>query len=104
MFVFVFVMFKVPAHSMLDKIDDSKLGEKIVDAKTKSDLNICFNVGQDDIDTNMKNNNKKGFDFIQKSKTTLAPVENPETCKFEIFLLYCNKLHLKLIIYYLFYF
>ena len=48
-------MFKVPAHSMLDKIDDSKLGEKIVDAKTKSDLNICFSVGQDDIDTNMKN-------------------------------------------------
>ena len=97
-------MFKVPAYSMLDKIDDSKLEEKIVDAKTKSDLNICFNVGQDDIDTNMKNNNKKSFDFIQKSKTTLAPVENPKTCKFEMILLYSNKLHLKLIIYYLFYF
>ena len=97
-------MFKVPAHSMLDKIDDSKLGEQIVDAKTKSYLNICFNVGQDDIDTNMKKNNKKGFDLIQKSKTTLAPVENPETCKFEMILLYCNKWHLKLIIYYLFYF
>ena len=102
--MFVFVMFKVPAHSMLDKIDDSKLGEKIVDAKTKSDLNICLNVGQDDIDTNMKNNNKKGFDLIQKYKTTLTPVENPKTCKFEMILLYCNKLHLKLIIYFLFYF
>ena len=56
--------------------------EKKVDAKTESDLNICPNVGQDDIDTNMKNNYNKSFDLIQKSKTTLTPVENPKTCKF----------------------
>ena len=56
--------------------------EKKIDTKTESDVNIFSNVRHDDIDTNMKNNYNKGFDLIQKSKTTLTPVENLKTCKF----------------------